>query len=1220
MDKISSNLITIGVLPGWQAYTGALDTFLDNVFRGIQAAGIEFNANLLFGCGIGQGYGLGLGQTALPIHTDGVDYVPIGPWNCDGLIVIPPMASDAGLSYFQGLYDSGFPLVFAGSAPIGSGVIADNEGGIRLALIHLLQHGHRQIAFISGREHDVDSDSVARKKAYLDFLDEFGLVYEPALIAPGYHTYHGGADAMKMIMARKKGFTAVLASNDQSATGAMDALREQGFLIPNDVAVVGFDNRTESKTQIPLLTTVRFPMFELGYQAVNQLVRWINNNERCEKLTRIPTHLVIRESCGCAPGTIIRDTKTLVKKSTDAPIDIVIQSVEDIQKAIADIAFTETQYMGYQEVSYLCVRLFEALMVSIQHYDPAPFYDTLQQILDYASTQDEDLYAWQKVISFLWKHQHELQTVLKMEDTQNQIQRLIDLARLEISEVTRGHVARMQLQSELFANHLGQMTTQFLSAKEEGQILTAIQSILPAIGIQDTTIGIYETDGKNLTAFSNLYSSSKENQPTNTQIVKKILTRDFPLIGQGESDRRFSLVVLPLKIQEDLLGFVAFETQFFGSASLIARQIAAAWRSVHLFREVTEARGLAEERRISAEEANHIKSRLLSIVSHELRTPLNLIAGLTDVLLRESVNDKDYLHIARQDMERISISAQHLDGLIRDVLDLARLDIGQLKLTCEQLEIKEILHSANIIGKQLAEDKNLIWKYEVPSDLPLVWGDRTRLRQVILNLINNAVKFTAQGEVTLSACEREGKIIISVRDTGLGIPIYEQQFIFEEFRQSDRSTARGFGGLGLGLAICKKLVEMHGGEIGVFSDGIEGNGSTFSFSLPVKDTVLGVNPLLAKPPYSDHIQLLVSDMDSGSLLQQYLIQKGYRVDLNLIQGNSNWFANISNLAPDVILMDLGIASDQGWDVLQTLKNNPSTKDISVLFFTLKEKEGFGSILDLDFVTKPLTVNSLSGVLDKSGFLENTPEQESKAILIVDDDPGIIELHARLINHLSPQHQILRALNGNQALQIIRNRTIDLVILDLLMPELDGFSVLQTMRSEEISRNIPVIVVTSQTLSEEDIKRLNLGVIAVLNKGIYTVQETLEHIANALQHKKISGSDIQQRVLRALTFIHQNFSEPISRSLIASHVGLSERHLNRCFQQELGVSPIVYLNRYRIKQAKTMLEAGNKDITSIAFDVGFTSSGYFTRVFREEVGVSPRNFLRFRSQSNSQGSY
>ena len=279
--------------------------------------------------------------------------------------------------------------------------------------------------------------------------------------------------------------------------------------------------------------------------------------------------------------------------------------------------------------------------------------------------------------------------------------------------------------------------------------------------------------------------------------------------------------------QRGLSGYAVFDTSQLEVYGAIVQQIAAALNNAQLYREATEGRRLAEE-------ANQLKSRFLSTVSHELRTPLNLIVGLSDLLLKES--DESGLPLPdryRVDVERIHASGQHLGWLIGDVLDLASSEAGQLRLTNDVIDLSETLRTVIVIGQQLAEDKGLAWHVTLPEAGPWVYGDRTRLRQVALNLVANAVKFTQRGAVRLTVDAQPEAVTVSINDTGLGISPAEQALIFDEFRRSERSLSRGYGGLGLGLAICKRLIELHGGSIGVTSSGEEGTGSTFFFTLPI---------------------------------------------------------------------------------------------------------------------------------------------------------------------------------------------------------------------------------------------------------------------------------------------------------------------------------------------------------------------------------------------------
>jgi len=224
------------------------------------------------------------------------------------------------------------------------------------------------------------------------------------------------------------------------------------------------------------------------------------------------------------------------------------------------------------------------------------------------------------------------------------------------------------------------------------------------------------------------------------------------------------------------------------------------------------------------------------------------------------------------------------------------------------------------------------------------------------------------------------------------------------------------------------------------------------------------------------------------------------------------------------------------------------------------------------------------------------------------------VNTRIVQAQSPHYQVLQARNGLEALDLIRREHPDLVLLDLMMPELDGFGVLEAMREEEASRHIPIVVLTAQVLTEEDIARLNCGMVSVLGKGLFTVEEMLQRLENVLAHRHRLVSERRQLVLGAMAYIHSHYMYPISRSDIADHVSVSARHLTRSFKQELGITLISYLNRYRIKQAKTLLEQGDMGITEVAMSVGFSTGGYFARVFRQETGMSPSAYQRGDSKA------
>ncbi len=1172
---------TIGFLSTYSVYEGtSIDSYAHALLQGICAAARERDCNLLLGCGISLPGSPRASRTVWAVPGAGVDFVPIGPWNCDGLIIVPDDLSDAQFEYVQALMRSGYPIILTTTEKPGPVVAVDNAGGIRQAFDHLWQHGHRRIAFIAGKSGH-GGDSAERLAAYRQALRDAGVEEDPHLIAFGEHRREDGRLAMQQIIASGAPFTAVLVSNDLSCLGAIEALRATGRRVPDDVAVIGFDDILEARSHLPPLTTVRHPAFMLGYHAVFALLDAVVEKQTGEIYARIPTQLVIRQSCGCRPEDTLATVLTPLAGSD-------LETAQTaLARAMAVRTLVEARHSTPGEVETQCLTLVRAFLASLDGKDSAPFNAALRHLFDWLEARGEDAYAWQAALSVLYSS---LPHLLPLSVTNPVFaDTLIDGACLEIGQQAQRQANEALLRHMEMTNRLGLMTSQLLTALDASESAHILAQYLPQLGIQHALAALYAPQEDDPLPYCTVLLDAGLPESV---AGRRFPAREFPPPGLYPATSALHLALLPLLIDDRATGFVAFSATNFEPCAAIVHNLGSALRTARLYRDALEGRRLAEE-------ANRLKSRFLSTVSHELRTPLNLITGLSALLLREGEQvDQARCLVSREDVEHIYASAQHLDGLIRDVLDLARSEVEQLRLVCEPLDLAEVLQPVLAIGRQLARDKGLAWQVEIPEKLPRVWGDRTRLRQVVLNLVNNAVKFTAKGHVALTVTAGDDRVTVLVQDTGLGIPSDEQEAIFDEFRQSERTAARGYGGLGLGLAICKRLVELHGGEIGVCSSGEEGGGSMFYFSLPAM--TVSPAPSLAE---AYQVWLLTKDAQGGSLLRDHLARQGLEVMVYQMDGEDkrDWLTALAVGAPQAVVLDRQVAAERGWEVVNVLKGNPATRHVPVLFYAFADDSDSGSLLEIDYLTKPMSTAELAEALARQRVLR---EEAERKILVIDDEPQVLMIHARIVESQSPNYRVLRARNGREALEIIRQERPDLVLLDLMMPELDGFGVLEAMREEEMSRNIPVIVLTGQVLTEEDMARLNRGVASVLGKGLFSVQETLGHIEAALTRRRRLGVEVQQIVRKAMAYIHEHYAEPISLNDIATHVGFSEQHLSRCFRKEIGITPVDYLRRYRIRQAKALLEAGDKSITEVALEVGFSGSSYFARVFRAEVGMSP----------------
>jgi len=542
-------------------------------------------------------------------------------------------------------------------------------------------------------------------------------------------------------------------------------------------------------------------------------------------------------------------------------------------------------------------------------------------------------------------------------------------------------------------------------ALDEEQIYKTLAQHLPEMGVHLATIVLFGSEGQHPQAWSTAWNVIDLDQP-----LLHFPTQEFPPQGMFNQETPLTLALIPLVHQSGQLGFAVFGTEYFDLYGAIVQQVAGALNTARLYRQAIEGRRLAEE-------ANKMKSRFLSTISHELRTPINLIIGLSGMLLHESDESDSLLpELTRRDIDRIHAYSQHLGGLIGDVIDLAVSDAGQLRLNFENVDLGQALRLVAESGSQLAAEKGLTWESNLPESGPWVWGDLTRLRQVVLNLINNAIKFTSSGGITMRLVENSDSVSISVQDTGLGIPSDEQEFIFDEFRQTERSITKGYGGLGLGLAICKRLVEMHNGTITVFSTGQEGSGSTFSFSLPTVHPLLdqdqGLDRILPAVP---RVLVLTNYPSTSEPLSRHLHQRGFDVQIELIKHGIDWHSQLGVQLPETIILDVSTDPALGWQVLKDIKGNRTLSGISVMFYSSSQFEG--SLIELDYLTKPIEISELTKALDQHWLMVDT-DHETYNILVVDDEPGTLDLHARIVQAHSASNRVLRAHNGKEAMEVL----------------------------------------------------------------------------------------------------------------------------------------------------------------------------------------------------------
>jgi len=498
-----------------------------------------------------------------------------------------------------------------------------------------------------------------------------------------------------------------------------------------------------------------------------------------------------------------------------------------------------------------------------------------------------------------------------------------------------------------------------------------------------------------------------------------------------------------------------------------------------------------EAQREQVGEANRLKSEFLSNMSHELRTPLNSVMALSRVLLMQA---KDKLSEEELNyLEIIQRNGQNLLSLINDILDLSKIEAGKMDVTPKIFSIASTIETIMERLAPVAEEKGIDMNQEIPDNLPQIESDEARVHQILQNLMGNGLKFTDRGSVTVSARCDEKKVYIRVADTGIGISAKDLSHIFQEFRQVDGTSSRSYEGTGLGLAIAHRAARMLGGELTVQS--APGKGSTFTLVLPVKwsGLILNAGPFaVTKPaqitPAQKTILVVDDEPDVLTMISEYLSLEGYNI-LTATSGEKA-LRLAREHRPFAITLDVIMPEMDGWEVLQHLKEDPDTKDIPVIIVSVSDDKQTGFALGaVGYVTKPVNRDLLIGEINRiDGPTPHT-------IMVVDDN----EIERKEMAFIIEEEgmKALVAEDGRKCMDMIRESLPDILVLDLIMPEVDGFEVLDKVRSDPVTRKLPVIVVTAKDLSTEERENLSGNVSSVLTKSDTTSKTLLERLKNLL---------------------------------------------------------------------------------------------------------------------------
>ncbi len=1056
-------------------------------------------------------------------------------------------------------------------------VAIDGRQGMRALLFHLIEeHGYQRIALIQGPEgHPY---ALERHQAFMDTLREKGLQPDKQLISPAWG-WNKGLEAMSVLLDERglqpgRDFQAVVAASDLLAIGAIRLLAERGIHVPTDVAVVGFNDIEEGRLVRPPLTSVSLPFYEQGQQSVATLLAMLAE-ETVPDSVLLQSRLLVRQSCGCPSWSekLARAEVTAVSQPRQPQ-----PALKQTQKLLEAEIFRVIRNRGI--AATWAKQLLDAFRSELRAEGSGHFRTTLNGMLQQGTLDGDETSAWQNSVSIL---RSELLPTLTARQ-RLQAEALFGQARVLIGDaVQRAQIAR-QLQAERHSSVLRDIGQALITTFDVDGLADVLAARLPELGIRSAYLALYDDPAEPLAASRLILAYSDAGRidlGANGRIYPSCQLLPPDLLPA----RRYTLLVEPLFFQEEPLGIVAFEVgPYNGDIYEVLRgHISTALKGALLFQEAYEAQ-------VAAEQANQIKTRLLANVSHELRTPLNIIIGHAQRLATTLPTP------VQKDLAQIEQSAEHQLRLINDLLDLSRAEINALDLYPMMLNPHSLITDAfSSMAKDAAQCVS--WQLELPESLPVVKADPVRLRQILLNLLSNAARFTRAGQITLGAEASASQLHLWVTDTGVGIPAEVIEHIYEPFMTYE-TAVQPSPGIGLGLSITRHLVALHEGELTVEST--PGAGSTFHVYLPLPGQEI---PAATGALSGGAVVWWVSRSEQTPEAVTRFSQRR-QLRLHHLHPQASWEVVMAAEMPAVVIWDMAKTTSEDWQFMRRLHNHPQLHQTPFVLYQQEQLDETAAGLT-SLVVKPASTQALWAAIQPA-----VPEAESGLVLIVDDDPMARRLTQEAVRRGLPNFAVRTAVNGRVGWTAVRQNLPDLVILDLMMPEMDGFVLLENMRADARTRQIPVVILSSRQLSLADVKRLEqYSAVTLRSKEVSTPEEIAASLHEALFGEEILPTQTSLLIKQSVAYLHQNYARALTRTEIAAELGMSEDYFSRTFSQELGITPWDYLTRYRMAQARQLLRASTDSVQMIARRVGIADPAYFSRVFRRIVGESPTDFRK-----------
>ena len=571
-----------------------------------------------------------------------------------------------------------------------------------------------------------------------------------------------------------------------------------------------------------------------------------------------------------------------------------------------------------------------------------------------------------------------------------------------------------------------------------------------------------------------------------------------------------TLVVIPLLVQGEVQGVLEFysikQQGFIGQAldllSVVANDLAGGMSRKRLVDELRTKNIELESQTQKTVEASDTLKKFLATFSHELRSPLNSIIGFSELLTKQL--DGLPPETVQEFMKNITTSGRHLQQIINDILDLSKIEAGKMDLHIASYPISYFEEGVRGVLAAAIAAKNIRLEFTFAADIEELVVDQTRFKQILINLVSNAVKFSHPGGTVRVTSQRvDNDLRFTVEDEGIGMRSEDMTSLFKPFKQADNGREMNHEGIGLGLAITKKLVELHGGSIWAESE--VGRGTTIAFTIPLivdagSERMMQAGMLLetlqrenrSRTSGDKPLALIIEDgPQAAELLKLYIESAGYRVEI--ARNGVDALDMAKTLHPNVITLDLMLPTKDGWQVLKELKRHPLCKQIPVIIVSILDEKNLGfSLGAVDYFVKPVNRDDLVQALDRVHLLPRT-DRQSPSVLVIDDDRAAVDLIQVILENEG--YRVFKAFQGKEGVEMAAREHPDLIILDLIMPDVSGFNVAYQLKQIPATRGIPIIILTSMDIDEETQERLGAHVTSLMSKGSFTKKDLLREIGN-----------------------------------------------------------------------------------------------------------------------------